>query len=234
MILTLFSASGAPGVTTTALAMASFWPRPVTVLETTLGSAVLAGFLRGQLAHDRGVLGLAAGHRDGTLTEAITTNSLPVPGTACRVIPGFTNTSQSDAFSPGAWRAVAEAFQDAGEDLIVDAGRVTSRTFPEALVTAADARWLMLEGSLPSIAAAHRLSVPEETALLSVGSQRAYSSKTVARQLSLPRAGHVPWEPQHARVFSHGATPVRRLLTSEFSAAMTHLVTKAQESGCRV
>jgi hypothetical protein len=49
-VYTLVSASGSPGVTTTALALASVWPRPVIVVEAdpTGGSAILAGYFRGQ------------------------------------------------------------------------------------------------------------------------------------------------------------------------------------------
>ena len=48
-LFTLVSASGAPGVTTTALALAGGWPRPVTLVEADPrgGSSILAGFFKG-------------------------------------------------------------------------------------------------------------------------------------------------------------------------------------------
>ena len=50
-IITLVSASGAPGVTTTALALAVRWPRPVMLVEADPrgGSSILAGFFKGTI-----------------------------------------------------------------------------------------------------------------------------------------------------------------------------------------
>lgn len=52
-MITLVSASGAPGVTSTALALASSWPRPVLLVEAdpSGSSALLAGFWRGSRDH---------------------------------------------------------------------------------------------------------------------------------------------------------------------------------------
>ena len=57
-IVCLTSASGSPGVTTTAVGMAFSWPRPVLLVEAdpTGGSGVLAGFLRGTTPYDAGVI----------------------------------------------------------------------------------------------------------------------------------------------------------------------------------
>ena len=48
-VVALASASGSPGVTTTALGMALLWPRPVLLVEAdpTGGSGLLAGYFRG-------------------------------------------------------------------------------------------------------------------------------------------------------------------------------------------
>ena len=51
MLIALCSAKGAPGVTTSALALALSWPRPVILAELDpAGGDVLAGYGRGELS----------------------------------------------------------------------------------------------------------------------------------------------------------------------------------------
>ena len=72
-LITLTSASGSPGVTTTAVGLALSWPRPVLLVEAdpTGGSAIAAGYLRGGAAPSDSLIDLAFAHRDGALLEAI-------------------------------------------------------------------------------------------------------------------------------------------------------------------
>ena len=72
-LITLTSASGSPGVTTTAVGLALCWPRPVLLVEAdpTGGSAIAAGYLRGGAAPSDSLIDLAFAHRDGALLEAI-------------------------------------------------------------------------------------------------------------------------------------------------------------------
>src|SRR3546814_6778811 len=60
-VTALCSASGSPGVTTTALGMALLWPRPVLLIEAdaTGGSGILAGYFRGIKSYDQGLVELA-------------------------------------------------------------------------------------------------------------------------------------------------------------------------------
>ena len=60
-VLALTSAKGAPGVSTAALAMTLLWPRAALLAECDPagGSSVLAGHLRGEVDHSRGLLPLA-------------------------------------------------------------------------------------------------------------------------------------------------------------------------------
>ena len=60
-VISLMSFSGAPGVTTSALACLFSWPRPAILLEadTSRPSAVLPGLLEGQVDHSRGLSGLS-------------------------------------------------------------------------------------------------------------------------------------------------------------------------------
>ena len=60
-VICLTSASGSPGVTTTAVGLAFCWPRPVLLVEAdpTGGSGILAGFLKGTTPYDAGLVELA-------------------------------------------------------------------------------------------------------------------------------------------------------------------------------
>ena len=60
-VVALTSASGSPGVTTTAVGLALTWPRPVLLIEAdpTGGSGVLAGYFRGTREYDVGLIELA-------------------------------------------------------------------------------------------------------------------------------------------------------------------------------
>ena len=60
-IVALVSASGSPGVTTTALGLALLWPRPVMLVEAdpTGGSGLLAGYFRCTREYDSGLIELA-------------------------------------------------------------------------------------------------------------------------------------------------------------------------------
>ena len=71
-VIALTSASGSPGVTTTALGLALLWPRPVLLVEAdpTGGSGLLAGYFRGTREYDGGLIELAL-----TVEHASTTRS---------------------------------------------------------------------------------------------------------------------------------------------------------------
>ena len=90
-LITLTSASGSPGVTTTAVGLALCWPRPVLLVEAdpTGGSAIAAGYLRGGTAPTDSLIDLAFAHRDGTLVDAIPSVTTSFPDTAVTLIPVF-------------------------------------------------------------------------------------------------------------------------------------------------
>ncbi|MEA5117950.1 MAG: hypothetical protein VB036_10075, partial [Propionicimonas sp.] len=95
-IFTLASASGSPGVTTTALGLALVWPRPVLLVEAdpTGGSALLAGYWRGQLDHV-GLLDLVMAERHGVLAHALPRMQLAIDGTEAAVLVGIKSHDQA-------------------------------------------------------------------------------------------------------------------------------------------
>ena len=70
-LIVLTSASGSPGVSTTALGLALTWRRPVLLVEAdpTGGSGLLAGYFRGQAAPSQSLIDLAFAHRAGSLAR---------------------------------------------------------------------------------------------------------------------------------------------------------------------
>ena len=127
-LIVLFSASGSPGVTGSALGLALTWPRPALLVEAdpTGGSSVLAGYLRGQTAPTASLIDLALAHRHGQLERAIPEAALRIDGTSARSCQGPARTRRRPAWcrcgslSP----PPSKALEGTGQDVIVDAGRL--------------------------------------------------------------------------------------------------------------
>ncbi|MGK2852999.1 MAG: hypothetical protein ACSLE3_02645, partial [Microbacteriaceae bacterium] len=80
-LIALASASGSPGVTTTAMGLALAWPRPVLLVEAdpTGGSGLLAGYFRGTREYTAGLIELAlTAHH---LADAVAEVATPIDGT---------------------------------------------------------------------------------------------------------------------------------------------------------
>ena len=124
-IITLVSASGSPGVSTTALGLGLAWPRPVVLVEAdpTGGSSFLAGFYQGQ-SHP-GLVELMMANQQRLLTEALPRLLLRVPDTELRVLPGLRSHVQAAAVRE-LWGPLLTELHALGDDtdVIVDAGRL--------------------------------------------------------------------------------------------------------------
>ena len=106
-VIALTSASGSPGVTTTAVALAFLWPRPVVLVEAdpTGGSAILAGYFRGTRGYDVGIveLALSALSPSDALREAIGL----IPDTHVSLLAGTRSRTQAAALRD-VWTPLAE------------------------------------------------------------------------------------------------------------------------------
>ncbi|MBB2921329.1 hypothetical protein [Cellulomonas cellasea] len=211
-LLVLCSASGAPGVTTTALALGWVWPlvhperRALVVDADPTGSGVLPGYLRAGVVAGGGVLALAAERsRPGPgafLDEAL---GLDPAGTRM-VLLGFTATAQARTVAP-VWEALADAaraLNAAGVDVVVDAGRLGHRYEPTVLLQAADAVAVVLASSLRAVtttaAALRDLGASRRpgsrTTAAVVGERRPYSAREISAELEvepLPAVAVDPW-----------------------------------------
>lgn len=173
-LIALASASGAPGVTTTAVGLVLTWRRAALLVDADPGAhqAVLAGYLGGQLATGKGLQRIAEAHRDRRpLLEAVSDETVPLTaadqagdgdgtgssgGPGKRLLPGFARPANAGLFGP-VWPDLVDAFvrlETAGIDVIVDAGRIERQGLPQPLVDRSDLVILVTRSNLRSVAAA--------------------------------------------------------------------------------
>ena len=219
-LIVLTSASGSPGVTTAALGLALTWHRPVLLIEAdpTGGSALLAGYFRGQTSPTQTLIDLAFAHRAGALAEAIPSVSMQIPDTTVRMIAGTQSHGQARSLT-SLWEPLAahlKQLDTAGQDVIVDAGRLGLTGAPEPLANCADLCLLVTRTDLVALSGAHswadtlrggfeQQGAGSSVALLTVGEGRPYRAREIAKVLQLPVLASLAWDVEAAAVVSHGA-----------------------------
>lgn len=215
MLIALASASGAPGVTSTALALAFHWPRPVVLVEADASGAsgLLAGYFRGQLDQP-GLVDLVLAQRSDLLAEAVPQLLFPLEGTEASVLFGLRSHEQALGASV-LWPPLLEVLRGldpAGTDVIVDAGRLGMPGWPRPLVAEADAVLLVTRGDLPGLAGARSWAAAladdaepgHAVRVVLIGERRPYGAREVSRTLGLRVLGTIEWAPDLAAVYSHG------------------------------
>lgn len=212
-IITLASASGSPGVTATALGLALTWPRPVLLVEAdpTGGSALLAGYWRGQ-RDQPGLLELVMAQRHGVLADALPRMVFGVDGTDVSVLAGTRSHEQAASLAQ-LWDPLLLVLQDlSGQDVIVDAGKLGMEYSPKPLVRYSDVTLLVTHSDLPALAAARSWAkalgddiLPGHDAKIAlVGEGRKYRAAEVTRTLGLPVLASIEWDPRRAEVLAKG------------------------------
>lgn len=228
-VVALASVTGAPGVTTTAVALALAWSRPCLLVEADVagGSSIIAGYLRGGVPHDRGLVDLAVAHRNGRLAESLHQATIPLgQSPTSRLLPGLTSPAQISTVQ-ALWEPLAVALQGLetfGVDVIIDAGRLGAAGGPAPLLREADQLLVVTGTQLPGIAALPgRIRLLREDlqttgtrqdalGLLVVGDHRPYSSGELSKLTETPVVATIAWEPAHAASFSTGKPGSRRSL----------------------
>lgn len=242
-VITLFSASGAPGVTTTALGMALSWQRSVILVDAdaTGAPAVLAGYLQGQAPHDRGLVELAVANRMGNLNTAIATVAIDLPGSNVSFVPGVRSHQQA-ASLVNLWEPLTgtlRAMERQGTDVIVDVGRIGMAHAAQPLVRSADLALLVVRSDLPAIAGARSWAkaIREELAaqgaeenlgVVVTGPGRPYSAREIRGVLGIPVVAEIPWEPEQAAVLSVGAKPGKKFESGALQRAIAAAVSTTQ------
>jgi hypothetical protein len=239
-LIVLASASGSPGVTTTALGLALVWHRPVILVDADPvgGSALLAGYFQGTVCDDDAMVTLVLARRDGRLADVLPQTLITIPGSHVSILPGPKSHAQAGSLSE-LWAALAyelRALEQTGQDVIVDAGRLGMVHSPQGLIRAANLSLLLTRTDLPALAAARQWASEwteaaqdgtgaASVATLLVGAGRPYDAAEVAKVLAIPVLESLAWDPRSARVFSEGQKPSggawsqRDLLVRSYRAA---------------
>lgn len=218
-VIALTSASGSPGVTTTAVGFALLWPRPVLLVEAdpTGGSSILAGYFRGSREYDAGMVELALSAMP--TAEALREVTRPVPGTQVSFIAGTRSRTQANALRD-VWAPLADSLgelESNGQDVIIDIGRLGLSASPTPLVDAADLCLLVARTNLPALSAARAwadaLARPDlhlqQSGLLLIGPGQPYGPSEVGAVVGLRVVASLADDPSAAAVFHRGSEPPR-------------------------
>lgn len=225
-MIAVCSLSGAPGVTTLALALAGVWPgpEPVRVVEADSSGGDLA--MRWRLPPWPGLVDLAAAARPGQDHE---TSSMAA---AVQVLPGGVRVcvapSTADR-SAGALELLAanpKALEVQGEVTVVDLGRVAPGTDAAStiLLESADAVVLVTSGEPAHLkrvkeAAGELFVLAPRVGLAVVDTDR--RPKEIVEALRLPVWARVPHDPKTAAFVNGRAHPLRTHRRRLFVAART-------------
>ena len=229
-VIALASASGSPGVSTTALGLAMEWPRPVLVVEAdpTGGSSILAGYLRGHTQPGADLVDLMLSPLGAA--ETLPQIADPIPGTTISYVAGTRTHIQAAALRDH-WAGLAEVLADlesTGQDVIIDAGRLGLIGSPEPLLCAADLTLLVLRTDLPALVAA-RSWVESVTrpgvgwrwpGLLLVGEGMPYTSREISRLLDLAVVAEIADDPVGAAIFHRGAARPRHFTNGPYARSL--------------
>jgi hypothetical protein len=228
-VICLTSASGSPGVTTTAVALAFCWPRPVLLVEAdpTGGSGILAGFLKGTTPYDAGLVELAL----SPLSAADALRDVVQPLSPNVSLVAGTRTHAQAAALRDVWEPLGVALDELeanGQDVIVDAGRLGLSGSPQQLLDSADVTLLVTRATLPSISAARSWAETvrrpaggwRHPGLLLIGEGKPYSGTEVSKVLGMPVVADLPDDPAAAAVYHRGANPPRHFETGPYFRAL--------------
>ncbi|MFD9511168.1 hypothetical protein [Streptomyces mirabilis] len=256
-VIALAGCSGAPGVTTTALALLLTWPlepgRKVILAECDPdGGAVLHGLLQGTLGDRYGLRNLSVAARKGELQEAFWRQLIDLSSEDSKaesprdrlLLPGLTDPAQAAGLGP-VWEPLADmltgidALPVHGHDVLIDLGR--SGAFgPSSVVLAqrADAVVVVVRNTLRCLQAAQpRVEALEErtgdVGLIVIG-EGPYPAGEVQRVLGVPVVATLPYAPKEARVLSDGAEQPRHFTRSALmKAARTTSALLVQRAAAR-
>lgn len=143
--------------------------------------------------------------------------SMQIPDTGVRMIAGTQSHGQARSLT-SLWEPLGAALKQldtAGQDVIVDAGRLGLAGAPEPLVYGADLCLLVTRTDLVALSAARswadtlrggfeQQGAGSALALLTVGQGRPYRAREVTKVLALPVLASLAWDEEAAAVFSHG------------------------------
>jgi hypothetical protein len=211
VIVVVASIKGAPGVTTTATALATAWPedRRVLLVEADPFGGDLAAWFG--VAPTTGLWSLLAAGRRGLEADAVWEHAATLP-TGLPVLYGLASADQAVA-NEAAWPAVAEALAALEADVVIDAGRLLPHFAGgiRPLLSVAEVFMVLCPPTLAGIVHL-KTSLPSLTAASSVGQlivhptgEKGFSSDEIAATLTIEVAPPIPHDPKGASALSGNA-----------------------------
>ncbi|MEU8868619.1 hypothetical protein [Streptomyces umbrinus] len=253
-VIALAGCSGAPGVTTTALALLLSWPlepgRRMVLAECDPdGGAVLHGLLQGTLGDRYGLRNLSVAARQGDLGDAFWRQLIDLGSAEGKtesprdrlLLPGITDPAQSASLG-SVWKALGVIFRgieaEHGHDILIDLGRRGAFGPSGVLAEQADAVIVVVRNTLRCLQAAEgRVRALEErvgdVSVLMIN-EGPYPAGEVQRVLQVPVVATLPYAPKDARVLSDGAEQPRHFAKSPLmKAARTSSTLLVQRAAMR-
>ncbi|MFC8660777.1 hypothetical protein [Streptomyces sp. NPDC057199] len=253
-VIALAGCSGAPGVTTTALAMLLSWPlepgRRMVLAECDPdGGAVLHGLLQGTLGDRYGLRNLSVAARQGDLGDAFWRQLIDVGSEESKkdsprdrlLLPGITDPAQSASLG-SVWKALGVIFRgieaEHGHDILIDLGRRGAFGLSGVLAEQADAVIVVVRNTLRCLQAAEGRVRALEERVGDVGvlmiNEGPYPAGEVQRVVQVPVVATLPYAPKDARVLSDGAEQARHFTKSPLmKAARTSSTLLVQRAAMR-
>ncbi|MCK0113536.1 hypothetical protein MWU75_15415 [Ornithinimicrobium sp. F0845] len=248
-VITLASAAGSPGVTTTAVGWALSRARRTILLDAdpTGGSAVLAGYLQGQMVPPDALLELWSAQQHGSLRAVLPTLTMALSDSQVGLLPGTRSHTQARALG-GLWEPLLgalKALEGTGQDAIIDLGRLGLEGSATPLLYGSDLSLVVCRSDLVALSTVRSwlatLHSELETVggaglgVVLVGAGRPYTRGEVGKVLAEACGGRDPilasldWNPRTAAVFSAGAQ-TRRLASSRLVRSLRTLDDAARKA----
>lgn len=239
MFIALCSAKGAPGVTTSGLALALSWPQPVVLAELDpAGGDILAGYGRGELSA-AGLTDLEVAARRGGMSRQLDAQLLRLDAECrARLLPGLADPASARHVDWDRLAAVLASVEDGAVDVLADCGRLRAEHFPDPVVHRAAAVVLITGSTLRAVrAATHAITDlregdgrPGMLATLVVGPGEPYSEREIREALDVPVIGSLPRDGRAAAVLSDGAPAGRLFAQSPLLRAARTVASRLVES----
>lgn len=243
-VITLVGLPGAPGVTSTALALLRAWPledgRRMVLAECDPdGGAILSGALQGRLQADRGLQNLAVSSRTQELVKAFWPQLIALENDERRsernrlLLAGLPEMSLAARLAP-VWSQLADVFagiETSGHDVLVDLGRSGAFGPAGVLAVRADVVLVVMRGTVRGLHAG-KSRIAQLRALLEGDGGRGssglgvvlvrqgpYGPREVEEELEVPVVATLPYRPAEAAVLSDGEPEGRQFMSSKLMSA---------------
>ncbi|MGW3312054.1 hypothetical protein ACWDG9_36345 [Streptomyces sp. NPDC001073] len=251
-VIALAGCPGAPGVTTSALALLLSWPlepgRRMILAECDPdGGSVLYGLLQGTLADRYGLRNLSVAARTGAFGDAFWRQLIDLNGEDGQresprdrlLLPGITDPAQTAGLG-SVWKMLASVFRgieaEHGHDVLIDLGRSGAFGLSGVLADQADSVVVVVRNTMRCLHAAQARVTALKERVGDVGllviDEGPYPAGEVQRVLEAPVVATLPYAPEAARVLSDGADQPRRFTRAPLmGAARTSSVLLVQRAG---